>query len=220
MSDYVDLSQFRSGGFPDPPRWSQQERAEAAQPGPAAEPPAVDLLSEMSRPTEQVAEEQDDDENLNPDDFEDDDDPEPGEQEPVQDKSFWREQARMWISAFDTLQRSALANYVYPKAILEPTDRQKLARFKNRTKGRRKDDIVYDDDIQSVLDRYAELEENIGKLPFSSGEKETLTAPLANLLEKHQSGQLSPEVALIIAVAIVMIPRLAPGLPLVLGKQK
>jgi len=180
----------------------------------------------MARPTEQVNEHFDDSEAApDPEDFEEgfdqgDEFEEEPQADPAPNKQFWRAQAKMYINAFNTLQQSVLSNYVYPKSILEPTDRRKFNRFKEKTKGRRKDDIIIDDDIQSVLDRYAELDAQIGKLPFTGDEKETLTAPLSDLLEKHQQGKLSPEVALIIAVSIVMIPRLAPGLPLVLGKQK
>ena len=215
MSDFLDLSTLRTPGF-------------GASPAP--EHPPVDLIAEMARPTDQVADAVDPDEaQPDPNDFDegysqaglgDDPDGDLPPPDPAPNKSFWRSQARMWVNAFNTLQQSVLGSYVYPKAILEPADRRKLNRFKEKSKGKRKEDLFLDDDIQAVLDRYAELDSQIGKLPFSADEKETLTAPLADLLAKHQQGKLSPEVALLIAVSIVMIPRLAPGLPLVLGKQK
>ena len=134
----------------------------------------------------------------------------------VKDKNFWTKQARFWLGTFNMLQSKVLP-FIYKKSILQEGDSVLLNEW--RDKKRRnphltiEDAITEDDQLFHALDRYEKLDAACNSVSFTEEELQTLTDPLAAVLEKHQAGGSSPETQLAIALVIVMLPRLLPFFP-------
>ena len=134
----------------------------------------------------------------------------------VKDKNFWTKQAKFWLGTFNMLQKKVMP-FVYKKTILQEGDsvllndwREKKRQNPNLTI---EDAITEDDKLYHALDRYERLDAACGSVAFTDEEMQTLTEPLAAVLEKHQAGGSSPETQLAIALVIVMLPRLLPFFP-------
>ncbi|MGI4862455.1 MAG: hypothetical protein ACRYFZ_00915 [Janthinobacterium lividum] len=127
-----------------------------------------------------------------------------------------RKSARRWIDFIDNMQKPALIAS-YRNAILRPGDEARMDAYEQERAGRGRysiEDAVTDDkDFYYVLARAKEFAELCDKAAFTEDEKQSLTDPLAEVLEKHSRLQLSPEMALLLAVAMVMLPRVAPLIP-------
>lgn len=127
-----------------------------------------------------------------------------------------RKSARRWIEFVDNIQKPALIAS-YRQTVLRPGDEARMDAFEQERAARGRysiEDAVTDDkDFYHVLARAKEFTELCDRAPFTDDEKESLTGPLAEVLEKHSQLQLSPEMALLLAVAMVMLPRVAPLIP-------
>ena len=140
------------------------------------------------------------------------------EQEPVRVHSAadLKKSAQRWIDFIDNLQKPALVAS-YRRTILQPGDEERMSRYEQERAARGKysiQDAVSDDsDFYHILERAREYGELCDKAAFTTDEKESLAGPLAEVLEKHSRLQLSPEMALLLAVAMVMLPRVAPLIP-------
>lgn len=158
---------------------------------------------------------------LDPDDFE------PGEPadlvdpdndaEPAKNRAFFRRQAKQFVKTFDVAQKTVLGSIVYPKAILEPGDRELVAdyrvKYKTSRKSNRLEIPAKGDELYDALQRYEKLDQACSELPLTPEEQADLIAPLTDVLEKHERKALTPEWALVVAVFLVMLPRLEPMFP-------
>lgn len=183
----------------------------------------IDLEKELDQETESTQTGSDFEPDLGPapsaDDFDMDEDwPVEDEPEPTQqDQSrftpdYLRKTANRWVRAFDSLQR-ALIRPLYKKTILHEGDEAKAKAWTRKyeeTGGKMQDIIAGDWETKERLDRYTKAMES---LPLSDDEREAIAEPLSELIEKYKHLQMSPEWALVFAVAIVMLPRLEPVFP-------
>ncbi|MDJ1494550.1 hypothetical protein QNI19_16515 [Cytophagaceae bacterium DM2B3-1] len=134
----------------------------------------------------------------------------------VKDKNFWTKQAKFWLGTFNMLQKKALP-FIYKKSILKEGDSVILNDWREKKRKNPnlliEDAITEDDQLFHALDRYEQLDAACSSIAFTEEEMQTLTEPLAAVLEKHQAGGSSPETQLAIALVIVMLPRLLPFFP-------
>ena len=87
-------------------------------------------------------------------------------------------------------------------------DERKLIKILAHTQKNKKETTLTDEDL-TLMAACAEYENYIETLPFTANEKKQILKPLSELL-KDVSLQTTPGNALIIAVLIIMIPRLMP----------
>jgi hypothetical protein len=131
-------------------------------------------------------------------------------------KAEIKKAAKRWIGLFDKMQKPFLVN-AYEKAILKPGDEQLLKSHQKNVDltgpKKIKDAISENDDLYYVLKRYDEYIDACKNIPFSEEEKEMIAEPLAELVEKYKKMHLSPEMALVAAVVMVMLPRVEPLFP-------
>ncbi|GAA4353052.1 hypothetical protein GCM10023185_13290 [Hymenobacter saemangeumensis] len=124
--------------------------------------------------------------------------------------------ARRIISFVDNLQKPFLVS-AYKRSVLWPGDEEKLTEFNRQRAARGKyslqDAITEDSDFYQVSKRAEEFFALCEAAPFTDDEKDSLAGPLSEVLEKYTSLQLTPEMALLAAVAMVMLPRVAPLIP-------
>jgi len=125
--------------------------------------------------------------------------------------------ARRLLIFVDNLQKPLLVA-AYRKSILLPGDEEKL-REHQREKAKRpkysmQEAISEDSEFFDVSERAKEFFKLVDAAPFTEDEKESLTGPLSEVLEKYTALQLTPEMALLAAVAMVMLPRVAPLIPM------
>ncbi|MBO0946988.1 hypothetical protein [Fibrella forsythiae] len=137
--------------------------------------------------------------------------------EPTKNRAFFRRQATQFVKTFNVAQKTVLSSVVYPKTILEPGDKQLVAdyrvKYKTRSKSNKLEIPAEGDELYDALRRYEQLDQAISELPLSAEEQADLIAPLTDVLEKHQQKALTPEWALVVAVFLVMLPRLEPVFP-------
>jgi hypothetical protein len=140
------------------------------------------------------------------------------EQEPVHVHSpaDIKKAARRWIDFVDNLQKPLLVAS-YRRTVLHEGDTERMAAFEQTRTARGRysieDAVTEDGEFYHVLTRAREFADLCDKAAFTDDEKESLTGPLAEVLERHSRLQLSPEMALLLAVAMVMLPRVAPLIP-------
>jgi len=127
-----------------------------------------------------------------------------------------RRSAQRWINFIDNIQKPLLVAG-YRKSIFHPGDEARMDEYEQRrtAQGRYsiEDAVTDDSEFYYVLNRAREFTELCDKAALTDDEKDSLTGPLAEVLEKHSRLQLSPEMALLLAVAMVMLPRVAPLIP-------
>ena len=135
---------------------------------------------------------------------------------PLRTPADAKKSARRWIDFIDNLQKPMLVAG-YRRTVLHPGDEARMTAYeqKRTAKGRYsiEDAVTDDSDFYFILERAREYGELCDAAAFTEDEKESLTGPLAEVLEKHSRLQLSPEMALLLAVAMVMLPRVAPLIP-------
>lgn len=110
---------------------------------------------------------------------------------------------------------------VYPSVILEPGDAAKLNDLSRRvrlgrplSKGEVFDEATKEDPaLIDVLLRWEKCDEAIKGAPFTDEEKEYLREPLGLVIEKYDFLKAGPELVLLMAVCLVMIPRITPLMP-------
>jgi hypothetical protein len=140
------------------------------------------------------------------------------EQEPVRVHSpaDTKKAARRWIDFIDNLQKPVLVAS-YRRTVLHEGDTERMTAYEQQRAARGRysieDAVTEDGDFYHVLTRAREFAELCDKAAFTDDEKDSLTGPLAEVLERHSKLQLSPEMALLLAVAMVMLPRVAPLIP-------
>lgn len=178
-------------------------------------PPATDFEPVViAAPTAEAA----------PDDFTDEPEPEFFATEEVTDEpapaptpADAKKSARRLIDFVDNLQKPLLVN-AYKSTVLLDGDYEKVQEYHKQREARGKfsfqEAITEDDAFYDVSKRFEEYMELVKAAPFTDDEKDSLSGPLAEVLEKHTAFQLTPEVALLLAVAMVMLPRVAPLIPM------
>ena len=111
---------------------------------------------------------------------------------------------------------------LYPSKILHDGDAEKLEALKRKIDLHRgpetKDELIKsaceaDPDLRDVLLRTSKVAEANKKAAFTQEEKESLIKPLAEVVEKYSLLQIGPEAMFIIALALVMAPRIMPLFP-------
>ena len=127
------------------------------------------------------------------------------EDQPIKTLSECRRDAKAAVDLMDGLQTTVLKRYVYPKTILEKGDKDKLRRYF--------DENERSEDVFEAHKRYLKLVEYSEALPFEKEDKERIIKPLSRIIHKYQTKTLSPEWTLVLAVLIVMLPRLQPLFP-------
>lgn len=127
------------------------------------------------------------------------------EDQPLKTLSECRRDAKAAVDLVDGLQTTVLKRYVYPKTILVKGDKDKLRRYF--------DENERSEDVFDAYKRYQKLVEYSEALPFDKEDKERIIKPLSRIIQKYQTKALSPEWTLVLAVLIVMLPRLQPLFP-------
>lgn len=184
----------------------------------------VDLASLLNAPTVQVQRPDFDAEPVdetNPDDFNEDDDElgEEGEEQEVE-KSYkdYIEDASLFVSLFDSFQTVVLTP-VYRSRLLEADDEELISQFRIEQRLIKKGDLAKDaatvdhEVFMAACERQADYKAAIRALPFTAPEKKKLTEPLAKVIHKYQGVSVSPEMALLLSVLMVMAPRIIQVLP-------
>lgn len=141
------------------------------------------------------------------------DEPEPAQ---VHSPADIKKAARRWIDFIDNLQKPVLVAS-YRRTVLHEGDTERITAFEQARAARGRysieEAVTEDGEFYHVMTRAREFAELCDKAAFTNDEKEALTGPLAEVLERHSRLQLSPEMALLLAVAMVMLPRVAPLIP-------
>ncbi|WP_080056735.1 hypothetical protein [Spirosoma aerolatum] len=185
--------------------------------------PTIDLSSYLNAPTSTVQKPDFDAEPIdqtNPDDFKPDDDTDDGLEDAEPEKSFqdYVEDAGLFINLFDSLQTGVLTP-VYRSKYQEPDDIELIRRYKEETKQIKAGTLleenrtVQTDPFLDAVNRVTDCKEAIKAIPFTPREKTKLKEPLAKVLEKYSSVSISPEMALLLAVLMIMAPRIIQVLP-------
>ncbi len=124
--------------------------------------------------------------------------------------------ANTWVKWFNSFMKLSFP-WFYKKTILEKGDEKKMADFVRLHRGKTEkemQDIISNDDnlwpVQNRFDRYLKAME---AAPLSSEEMEFIAEPLSELIIKYRWMQLGPEWSLVIAVLLIMLPRLEPVIP-------
>lgn len=181
--------------------------------------PHVDLTEELAAPTPKVTYQLDDS-------FEDEEKDEAGDDGPGIDfddddqedevkplsKADARSLAKQLVDDLSALQKTALAGFVYPNTILRKGD---FTLEKESRNG------IFSPEHAAAKERMAEYEHKLAELPFTKEEKEQIAKPLAAVILKYQSMmKISAEFSLVLAVFLVMLPRLEPLLSNLFSPKK
>lgn len=181
----------------------------------------LDLSSYLQAPTSTVLKPDFDAEPVdqtNPDDFADDEPDDLEEAEPEKSFQDYLEDAGLFINLFDSLQTGVLTP-VYRSKYQEPDDLEIIRRYKEEEKQVKSGTLLAEnrtiqtDPFLDAVSRVADCKEAIKALPFTPREKTKLKEPLAKVLEKYSSLTISPETALLLAVLMIMAPRIIQVLP-------
>ena len=165
----------------------------------------------------------------NSDDF-DDDEPDPATdldtEEPPAPAMTAKEaglSATWYIKAFNLFQKTILKP-LYRKRMLQEGDIEKVreASRKAKNKGAKhiQDLYVEGDPMYDVCARFDRYMEAIEDLPLTPAEQKELMEPLAAVIEKYKWMQMGPEGQLLLAVFVIMAPRIEPAMPGLFDKLK
>ena len=128
-----------------------------------------------------------------------------------------RRMAKTYIN-FLSKAMSVAAKRYYPAALLSPEDQAK-ADFMSATVSSfpaakraqaRADFIAQDQEAAEIAARIHELDQLVKGAPLSDEEKDMLIEPLGAVLEKYRWMQAGPEAQLLLALVVIMAPRIAP----------
>ena len=185
--------------------------------------PHVDLADELAAPTPKVTFQTDDsfeeedtvDEDLpggdSSGDNDADDDYQEDEVKPL-GKAEARALAKQLVDDFSALQKTALAGFVYPNTILKKGDFTLEKEYKQGSRS------VAHDAAKSRVDEYEHM---VSTLPFTREEKDQIAKPLSAVILKYQTMvKMGPEFSLVLAVFLVMLPRLEPMLANLFSPKK
>lgn len=183
-----------------------------------------DLIDILNEPTESksIFTEPDPDDFLTPEDTEDSHsfdmfstDTGADDEEPVteknEEKTFLsddecRENASMIVGTIDALQTLTLP-FLYQRSMFTREERLRLKKIQKMQQS--DDEIVLNEDDQSLLDKYDTFLQLKDSVPFTDMESKALIEPLAKILKKYNMS-LGPEIMLFTALATVSIPRFLP----------
>lgn len=146
----------------------------------------------------------------------DDDD---AEDEPAApSKSVLKKSATRIVKAFSSVVK-LLAKKVYPAKILEPGDGELHAQIRAQVdaapKSQKTDvfnSLIAQPEAAEMYERFLACQSAIEAAPLDQEEIEAIAEPLSDCLEKWKAAP-GPETALIIAVLVVMLPRIEPLFP-------
>lgn len=141
------------------------------------------------------------------------DDEAPKEPVPVRDGHFYRSEAKRITRLLDKGLRMIIPP-VYKSTVLEKGDIEALRKHQVRTKVN-KDSNVYEDysedeGLMALLDRYERLDDMVKKVGLTKDEMDDLEDDLTEVLKLRQKSFFSPEVSLLITVAVIVFARLEP----------
>jgi hypothetical protein len=190
---------------------------------PGEQPTTLDLSSYLNAPTVNVTKPDFDQElvdNTNPDDFEPDDELDESDQEPEEEKTYrdYLDDAGLFINLFDSLQTGILTP-AHRAKMMEPDDSAIIARFKEEQKLIKSgqlhpENATIDTDVAlDAIQRESDYKASIKTIPFTAKEKGKLKEPLAKVIHKYQGMTVSPEMALLLSVLMIMAPRIIGVLP-------
>ena len=121
--------------------------------------------------------------------------------------------ARRWIKAINVLQKGILRR-MYKKKILNEGDDEKVRKWKRDHQinpNARIEDVLEGD--AETFDRVDRFMKAVEELPFTEDDINDMAEPLSEVIQKYKRLQMSPELALVISVMIVMLPRIEPVMP-------
>lgn len=131
--------------------------------------------------------------------------------------------ARWYIKAFNLVQKTILKP-IYRSRLLQEGDIEKVREASKRAKeaGAKHIQDLYAEgdpmyDVCARFDRYLDA---VNDLPLTKDEQSELLEPLAAVIEKYRWMQMGPEGQLLLAVFVIMAPRLEPALPGIGDKLK
>jgi hypothetical protein len=124
--------------------------------------------------------------------------------------------AKTWTKWLSSLMRFTFP-YFYKRTILAKGDVEKMKVFVDQHKGmsekQMEDAINNDQEMFSVNTRFDRYLKAIDSVKFTDEEMDYIAEPLSDLIIKYRHLQLGPEWSLVLAVAIVMLPRFEPMFP-------
>lgn len=146
-------------------------------------------------------------------------DPPSGESERVEpqlDSGAAKSIAMRYVKMFSSFMKMILTP-LYRVTILEKDDIEKMREFNQKNRGKSEkemDEAVHSDhEMWPVVNRFDQYMKAIKEIPLDDDEKEMIATPLGEVIQKYKSLQLSPEWMLLIAVAMVMLPRIVKLIP-------
>lgn len=124
--------------------------------------------------------------------------------------------AMRYVKMFSSFMKMLLTP-LYRKTILEDDDIKKMQAFRQKHHGKSEkemDEAVHSDhDMWPVVNRFDQYMKAVQEIPLDEDEKKMIAEPLGEVIQKYKAFQLSPEWMLLIAVAMVMFPRMVKLIP-------
>jgi hypothetical protein len=106
---------------------------------------------------------------------------------------------------------------LYRKTILHKEDPKKMDEFRRKHAGqseKQMDEAVHSDhEMWPVVNRFDQYMKAVAEIPLDEDERDMIATPLSDVLYRYRSFRLSPGWMLIVAVCIVMLPRLVSLIP-------
>ncbi|MEL6558340.1 MAG: hypothetical protein AAFQ94_09160 [Bacteroidota bacterium] len=176
----------------------------------------IDELNEATKPVEEFKPDAEIDQEIDSEDF--DETPELDEpviDEPVTSPGGFKRMAKRWIKTFNVFQKTLLKP-AYKKSMLQTGDIDKMAKYKEHAESTKKDvtDIYHSHEgSYEVFQRFERYARAVEDLPLTQEEIDDLTEPLAEVIQKYSYMQVGPEGQLLLAVLVIMLPRIEPVFP-------
>lgn len=144
----------------------------------------------------------------------------PGEVPKKPSRSF-KKIATSFVKTFESVVLKMGAKWAYPQILLKEGDAELVVDFRERLKvvpEREQNSfsaniLLENNDLRSALTRVEKAMDCIHNAPLSKDEFDMLVDPLAEVIEKYKWMQVGPEANLLLAVIIIMIPRVEPLFP-------
>jgi hypothetical protein len=106
---------------------------------------------------------------------------------------------------------------IYKKTILQKQDISKMAEFNRKNSGKSEkqmeEALHSESEMWPVVNRFERYMKAVKEIPFDDDELEMMATPLSELIIKHKALRLSPEWMMVIAVSMVMLPRITNMIP-------
>lgn len=182
---------------------------------------ATDLEQELEKETNEVADNDTDTIIEDNHDFEElalEEEPEEEEESdrPRATGGSLKKMAYRLVKTFNAMQKRLLLA-AYRRRILQPGDADKTAQWMELNEQSSQFDwekvVTRNPENEAIYKRVSKFMKLCDELPLKEDEMQDIAEPLAEVIEKREALQMSPEVALLLAVVIAMIPRLEPLLP-------